>query len=41
MILAEDATTSVAAELHEMAVRHILPRLARVRQSADIGFAHG
>ena len=36
VVVAEDATASVSVELHEMAIRHILPRLARVRSSAAI-----
>ena len=39
VVVAEDATTSVSAELHEMSVRYILPRLSRVRRSADIALA--
>ncbi len=39
IVLAEDACTSRSAELHDMAVRHIFPRLSRVVQSADIAFA--
>ena len=39
VVLAEDACTSVSAELHEVAVRSIFPRISRVRQSADISFA--
>ena len=36
VVIAEDATTSVDAELHRMAVRRILPRVARVTTSSDI-----
>ena len=36
MVLAEDACASVSAELHEAAIQHIFPRIARVVQSADI-----
>ncbi|CAH2602774.1 putative hydrolase [Rhodovastum atsumiense] len=39
VVLAEDACASVSAELHEMAVRHIFPRIARVVRSTDIAFA--
>ncbi|MDR3539075.1 MAG: hydrolase [Acetobacteraceae bacterium] len=39
VIVAEDACTSMSAELHDMSVRFILPRIARVRKSADAGFA--
>jgi isochorismate hydrolase len=38
-VLAEDATASVSSEMHEMAVRSILPRIARVTQSRDIALA--
>ena len=36
VVLAEDACASLSAELHEMAIRHIFPRISRVAQSADI-----
>ena len=39
VVVAEDATSSVSVELHEMAVRHILPRLGRVRPGAAIEFS--
>jgi nicotinamidase-related amidase len=39
VVLAEDACTSVGAELHEMAVRYIFPRISRVVQSDSIAFA--
>ena len=39
VVVAEDATAATRADLHAMAVAHILPRLARVRPSAEIGFA--
>ena len=39
VVLAEDAATSVSAELHDMTVRHIFPRIGRVARSADIAFA--
>jgi nicotinamidase-related amidase len=38
LILAEDATTSMSAEMHEFAFKNILPRLGRVAKSAEIGF---
>ncbi|ACK50715.1 isochorismatase hydrolase [Methylocella silvestris BL2] len=37
--VAEDACASVSAELHDVAIRHIFPRAARVVQAADIAFA--
>jgi nicotinamidase-related amidase len=39
VIIAEDACTSMSAELHEMAVRHIFPRIARVMASTAISLA--
>ena len=39
VVLAEDACAGLSAELHEMAVQHVFPRIARVSQSAAIGFA--
>jgi nicotinamidase-related amidase len=39
VIVAEDACASMSAELHDVAIRHIFPRIARVMASADIGFA--
>jgi nicotinamidase-related amidase len=39
LVIAADATTSLSAETHEMSMRHILPQIARVRDSGDIGFA--
>lgn len=36
LVVAEDLCASSTAELHVMSVRHILPRIARVRQSAEI-----
>jgi nicotinamidase-related amidase len=41
LIIAEDACTSRSAELHDMAVRHIFPRIARVMASTAISFAAG
>jgi nicotinamidase-related amidase len=38
VIVAEDVCTSRAAELHDFAIRHILPRIARVRAAAQIDF---
>lgn len=35
-VIAEDACSSVAPGLHEFAVTHILPRIARVRQVQEI-----
>ena len=39
VVLAEDACASVSAELHAMAVTHVLPRIARIAQSQEIAFA--
>jgi nicotinamidase-related amidase len=36
LLIVKDATTSSAAEGHEMSMKHILPRLARLVQTADI-----
>lgn len=39
VVIAEDTCTTRSAELHELAIRHIFPRIARVRPSADIAFS--
>ena len=39
LVVVEDACASASAELHDMAIRHIFPRIARVVQGADLGFA--
>lgn len=36
LVTIEDATTSLSAELHEFAVKEILPRLGRMAKVADI-----
>lgn len=36
LLIVNDATTSSVAEGHEMSMKHILPRLARLVQSGDI-----
>jgi nicotinamidase-related amidase len=36
LLIVKDATTSSVAEGHEMSMKHILPRLARLVQSGDI-----
>jgi len=41
VVLAKDACTSVSAELHEMAVGQIFPRISRVVVSADIALRQG
>jgi nicotinamidase-related amidase len=41
VVVVEDACAGTAADLHEMAFRAILPRIARVVRSADIGFTKG
>lgn len=39
VVLAEDACTSVSPELHDLAVRHVFPRIARIARSDDIALA--
>ena len=39
VVIVEDACTTVAAELHDMAIRLIFPRIARVSRSAEIMLA--
>jgi nicotinamidase-related amidase len=39
IIIVEDATTSVATELHEVSIKRILPLIARVTTSDSITFA--
>ena len=41
VVLAEDACASLSAEMHDWALRHIFPRIARIRASADITFTAG
>ena len=41
VVIAEDATTSVDAELHRLAIEKILPRIARVRSTAEVLKAFG
>ena len=36
MIVAEDAVTSVGEEMHKFSIEKILPRIARVRSTAEI-----
>ncbi len=36
VVIVEDASTSRSAELHDFAIRQILPQIARVVQAADI-----
>jgi nicotinamidase-related amidase len=38
IVIAEDATTSRAAELHDFAIAHILPQIARIRRSDELAF---
>ncbi|MES1973881.1 MAG: hydrolase [Pseudomonadota bacterium] len=35
-VIAEDATTSRSTELHDFAIQHILPQIARIRASGEI-----
>ena len=37
VVVAEDACASASADLHRVSVTGVLPRIARVRQSAEIG----
>jgi len=39
VVVAEDACTSVSAELHAASINHILPRIARVRICDEISLA--
>ncbi len=36
VVVAEDACTSLAAEMHEFAIKNIFPMIARVRPAAEI-----
>lgn len=36
VVIAEDACTTTTSELHDVSIRHILPRIARVMTSGDI-----
>ena len=36
LLIVKDATTSSVVEAHDMSMKHILPRLARLVQSGDI-----
>jgi nicotinamidase-related amidase len=38
LVIAEDATTSRAAELHDFAIASILPQIARIRRSDELAF---
>jgi len=38
LIVAEDATTGMSAEMHNFAVKVIFPRISRVVKSADLSF---
>ena len=38
VILAEDITASQSAEMHGFAIAHILPRISRIVQTADLAF---
>jgi hypothetical protein len=40
-VIVEDACTTMSAELHEMAVKAIFPRIARVTVSGDLEFGDG
>jgi len=36
MILAEDAMSAPAAEMHDFAIQRVFPRLGRARKTAEI-----
>ena len=38
-VLMEDACTSASADMHDLAIRHIFPRIGRVTKADDIGFS--
>ncbi len=38
VVVAEDACTSVLADLHAMTIGHVLPRISRIARSDDINF---
>ncbi len=39
LVIAEDATASSSAELHEVSIKQIMPRIARIASSAGIAFS--
>src|ERR1700677_1619996 len=39
LILAEDATSGMSAEMHSFAFQNIFPRISRIARAADIDFA--
>ncbi len=39
VVVPEDACATMSPELHEVAIRHIFPRIARVTRSAEVVFA--
>jgi len=41
VIVVEDACASVSVEMHEASIRDVMPRIARVVVSADLGFGTG
>jgi nicotinamidase-related amidase len=38
VVIVEDATTSLSAEMHNFAINEILPRISRIAKSGDIEF---
>jgi nicotinamidase-related amidase len=38
LILAEDATSGMSAEMHRFSFENILPRIGRIAKAAEIGF---
>lgn len=41
VVLAEDATSGMSAEMHEFAIKNIFPRISRVTTAGNIGFEKG
>jgi nicotinamidase-related amidase len=41
IVLAEDATSAMSAEMHEFAIKNIFPRLSRVTTAQNIGLEKG
>ena len=41
IVIAEDVTSSLSAELHDFSMQHILPRIGVISSSAAISFEEG
>jgi nicotinamidase-related amidase len=41
LVIPTDIISSSVAEGHDMSIKHILPRIARLVHSGDIGFSRG